>query len=512
MHDKNYTITTPLYYANDIPHIGSAYTTIAADALSRFHRLQGYKTLLITGTDEHGLKIQRSAKNNNKDTQEFCNEISGKFQQLWQELNIQHDQFIRTTSPLHKNIVEQIFKRVWDNGDIYLSNQKGWYCVHCEEFKDEKEIIDGNCPIHSGKKVEWRDEQNYFFRLSKYQSQIEEYHRINPDFIQPTTRRNEILNFVAQGLNDFSISRTNLDWGIPVPVNNNHTIYVWFDALVGYITALCQSNPDIDLNNIPRIDTHLIGKDILRFHTIYWPAILLSANLPLPKKVYGHGFLTKDGSKISKTLGNTINPFDLVKKYESDAIRYFLLKDIEFGKDGDFNESRFINTINSDLANEIGNLLYRTLTLANRYFNGTILLDNSKLDNELKANGIKIAETINARYKNLEISQSCRDILKFIKLGNKFIDNKKPWELYKQGKHEQLQEILYSILESIRLTAFLLAPITPNLSNKIYSQLGIEINFNSQDECFDIYTDHSRWGYLNGQKFQSQQQIFHKLT
>ena len=355
LNNQQFALTTPLYYVNGVPHIGSAYTTITADAIARFQRLQGKSVLLITGTDEHGQKIQRTAEAQNLAPQVHCDRIVESFKDLWEQLNIKYDRFSRTTANNHHTIVNQFFERVWQQEDIYLARQQGWYCVSCEEFKEERELIeDHHCAIHTNKQAEWRDEENYFFRLSKYQSLLEELYESQPDFIQPPSRRNEVLNFVQQGLKDFSISRVNLDWGFAVPTDDKHTIYVWFDALLGYITALLEPESEVSLDAaLARwwpINLHLIGKDILRFHAVYWPAMLASAGLPLPKKVFGHGFLTKDGLKMGKTLGNTIDPFDLVARYGADAVRYYFLKEIELGKDGDFNETRFINVLNADLA------------------------------------------------------------------------------------------------------------------------------------------------------------------
>ena len=370
--NHKFALTTPLYYVNDIPHIGSAYTTMVADVLARFQRLQGKSVLSITGTDEHGQKIERTAAELGLEPQAHCDRIVASFQSLWDKLNIQYDRFSRTTSKSHQAIVNEFFQRVWDNGDIYLDRQQGWYCVSCEEFKEERDLTEDGCCTN--KKAEWRDEENYFFRLSKYQQQLEELYQSQPDFIQPESRRNEILSFVKRGLKDFSISRVNVDWGFPIPVDPEHTIYVWFDALLGYVTALLEPGQEPTLANALSqwwpIDLHLIGKDILRFHAIYWPAMLASAGLPMPKKVFGHGFLTKDGLKMGKTLGNTLDPFELVERYGADAVRYYFLKEIELGKDGDFNETRFVNVLNADLANDLGNLLNRNLGMLKKYCQG----------------------------------------------------------------------------------------------------------------------------------------------
>ena len=505
--EKTFALTTPLYYVNDVPHIGSAYTTIAADVVARFNRLQGHKVLLITGTDEHGQKIQRSAASSGKAPQDFCDEIVPSFVSLWDLLDIQYDRFSRTTAPRHQAIVKEFFQRVWENGDIYQGEQKGWYCVSCEEFKEERDLLpDKHCPTHTNKQVEWRDEQNYFFRLSKYQTQLEEFYQSHPDFIQPVSRRNEVFNFVAQGLQDFSISRVNLDWGFPVPVDSQHTLYVWFDALLGYVTALLEPDAEPTLANALQtwwpINLHLIGKDILRFHAVYWLAMLMSAALPLPDRVFGHGFLTKDGQKMGKTLGNTLDPITLVENYGSDAVRYYFLKEIEFGKDGDFNEIRFINVLNADLANDLGNLLNRTLNMVKKYCASqvpSISQSDISIENPLKAMGLQLGEKVKQAYTALAFNEACHYVLSLVQASNKFIDDQAPWSLYKQGKQEELEMVLYAVLESVRLAAYLLSPIIPNISGDIYQQLGWGINFNEQKESAILapFCTHSTWGILS---------------
>lgn len=519
---QSFALTTPLYYVNGIPHIGSAYTTIVADVIARWHRLLGEEVLLVTGTDEHGQKIQRTAEEKGVEPQEHCDRIAASFVELWQKLNIQYDRFSRTTADKHQAIVKEFFQRVWENDDIYLDQQQGWYCVACEEFKEKRELLeDGCCPIHTNLKAEWRDEQNYFFRLSRYQSKLEELYHNNRDFIQPESRRNEVLNFVTQGLQDFSISRVNVSWGFPVPNDPNHTIYVWFDALLGYVTALLEPEEEATLENALKkwypFNLHLIGKDILRFHAVYWPAMLMSAKLPLPKKVFGHGFLTKDGHKMGKSLGNTLDPFALVQQYGSDAVRYYFLKEVELGKDGDFNETRFINILNADLANDLGNLLNRSLGMLTKYCKGNLTEDvASKIadDNPLKEIGIGLGDRIKEEYVNYRFNQACEEVLNLVRRCNKYIDETAPWSLYKQGEIEELQKILYSVLESVRLSALLLAPIIPNLSNKIYQQLGFNYDFNDKNLNIntELLTNHLTWGLLNLNKDLSRANpIFAKL-
>ncbi len=501
---QQFSLTTPLYYVNDVPHMGSAYTTMVADVIARFKRLKGLSVLSITGTDEHGQKIQRTAVEKGLDPQEHCDRIVASFEDLWQKLNIQYDRFSRTTDQRHEVIVKEFFQRVYDNGDIYLAQQQGWYCVACEEFKEKRELLeDGCCPLHPNKKAEWRDEENYFFRLSKYQEALETLYQEHREFIEPESRRNEILNFVSQGLQDFSISRVNIDWGFPIPVDPNHTIYVWFDALLGYVTALLDGDQEPTLENALSqwwpINLHLIGKDILRFHAVYWPAMLMSAKLPLPRQIFGHGFLTKDGQKMGKSLGNTLNPFDLVDRYGSDAVRYYFLKEIECGRDGDFNETRFVNVLNADLANDLGNLLNRTLGMTKKYCQGVIpQVTEFPPDHPLKTIGKNLEERVTKAYETLRFDNGCEEIFNLIRASNKFIDEQAPWRLFKEKKQGEVEAILAAVLESVRLSAYLLSPIIPNLSNNIYQQLGLSVDFNDGDRVHQTapFIQHSQWGKI----------------
>jgi methionyl-tRNA synthetase len=482
---NSFTVTTPLYYVNDVPHIGHAYTTMAADSIARWHRLQGRNVLLITGTDEHGQKIERTAIAAGVDPQVHCDRIVAQFDSLWSKLNIKYDRFSRTTAPNHQIIVKDFFQRVWESGDIYQGTQQGWYCVSCEEFKEERDLLaDKHCPMHPSKQVEWRDETNYFFRLSKYQQQLETLYAEHPDFILPTSRRNEVLKFVGGGLQDFSISRVNVDWGIPLPVDPEQTIYVWFDALLGYMTGLLDPDTEPTLDNALAerwpIDLHLIGKDILRFHAVYWPAMLMSAGLPIPDRVFAHGYFTKDGKKISKSEGNAIDPIELVDRYNAEALRYYFLKGIEFGQDGDFNETRFIEIVNADLANNLGNLVNRTLNMAKKYCQGCVPNCNAadiSSDNPLKILGQQLGCQVSIAYNNLAFKEACELIINLAHSSNKYIDDLAPWALFKQDKQAELAEVLYAALESARLAAYLLAPIVPKISTDIYQQLGLTIDF-----------------------------------
>jgi len=483
---QSFTVTTPLYYVNDIPHIGHAYTTMAADTIARWHRLKQHDVLLITGTDEHGQKIERTAVAAGVEPQVHCDRIVKRFDALWSKLDIQYDRFSRTTAPNHQLIVNEFFRRVWDRGDIYKGTQQGWYCVSCEEFKEERDLLaDKYCPLHPSKQVEWRDESNYFFRLSKYQQPLEALYAEHPNFILPTSRRNEVLKFVAQGLQDFSISRVNVNWGIPLPTDPQQTIYVWFDALLGYMTALLDPDVEPTLDNALQrwpINLHLIGKDILRFHAVYWPAMLMSAGLPLPERVFAHGYFTKDGKKISKSEGNAIDPIALVDRYGAEPLRYYFLKEIEFGQDGDFNESRFIEIVNADLANSLGNLINRTLNMSKKYCQGRVPNCNAEdisPDNPLKILGQKLGYEVDIAYNRLAFRDVCEAILTLVRSSNKYIDDLAPWTLFKQDKHSELAQVLYAVLESARLSAYLLSPIVPKISTDIYHQLGFDLDFDN---------------------------------
>jgi methionyl-tRNA synthetase len=473
-----YTLTTPLYYVNDKPHLGSAYTTLACDALARFQRLRGESVLFITGCDEHGQKIQRTAEAAGLTPQAHCDAVSAQYADLWERWQISHNRLIRTTDPRHRRIVEQFFARVEASGDIVEGRQQGWYCVACEEFKDDPhEAQDPECPTHR-RPLEWRDEVNLFFRLSRYQEAIEAL-VAREGFIQPASRRREVENFVKQGLRDFSISRVNLPWGIPVPGHEGHTFYVWFDALLGYLTALLEPGEEPDLETaIARgwpASVHVIGKDILRFHAVYWPAMLLSAGLDLPARVFGHGFLTREGQKMGKSLGNVLDPAELLERCGRDAVRWYLLRDIPFGDDGDFQQQRFSDLVNNDLANTIGNLLNRTSSMARRWFADSVppAGQGRDADHPLAAAAATACSQALAGFEDLDFRTAAEAALALAISANGYLNDQAPWSRMKQeGNGEQVAADLYAVLEAARVVALLLAPLLPDLSGRMLTQLG----------------------------------------
>lgn len=488
-------ITTPLYYVNAAPHMGSAYPTMAADALARFYRMAGAQPVFVTGTDEHGEKIAaaaaaaaRTSEYSPERVQQFCDGVSKSFEQLWEKLDIRHDRFIRTTDPRHEKIVKEFMKRVWDNGDIYKSVFEGLYCTGCEEYKDEKDLLEGNvCPSHL-KECENRREENYFFALSKYQQRLESFLEDRKDFVLPQERRNEVLGWVKSGVRDFSVSRANNPWGIPVPDDDTQTIYVWFDALLGYVSALLEDTDDADLETaLSRgwpADVHIIGKDILRFHAVYWPAMLMSAGLPLPNRVIGHGFITKDGMKMGKSLGNTLDPNALVETYGSDAVRYYFLRAVDFGRDGDFSEQRFVDVVNADLANSLGNLLNRSLNLLKKNCGGVMPLSTRNLglegsdcgEQELRRAASVAVERAFTCYRHLDFVGACEAVMNVSHVANSYIDRVAPWTKFKTGcstDKEEASRCIASVLEASRVVAAGLSPVTPVVSRRIYEALGL---------------------------------------
>lgn len=515
-------ITTPLYYVNAAPHMGSAYPTIAADALARFTRLTGEEAVFVTGVDEHGEKIAAAAAAAGKAPEEFCDGIAGQFKELWSELDVRYDRFVRTTRPEHKWIVAEFMERVWNNGDIYRSSYEGLYCTDCEEYKDEKELLEGGvCAIHL-KPCEERKEENYFFALSKYQERLEKFLEDNPDFVQPAKRRNEVLGWVRDGLRDFSVSRAHNDWGIPVPRDESQTIYVWFDALLGYISSLLLSAEGASLDDALQsgwpASVHIIGKDILRFHAVYWPAMLMSAGVELPGKVFGHGFITKDGTKMGKSLGNTVDPRKLVGDYGADAVRYYFLKAVDFGRDGDFSERRFVDVVNADLANSLGNLLNRSLNLLRKNCGGTLpvssadleMKDATQAEIDLRQAVARAAEDAKSAYDSLNFVDACEAVIGISTKANVYIDSVAPWKGFKSEDPTQqaaAARCVVNVLEAARIVAVGLSPVTPLLSKKVYASLGIESEFDGL-----VWESAMSWGRLEaGMQFAKPKPVFPRM-
>lgn len=476
---EKYYITTPIYYPSANFHIGHCYTTIIADSIARYQRLKEKDVFFLTGTDEHGQKIENKAKEKGVTPKEYVDEIVENAKDLWKSLGISYDKFIRTTDEYHEKAVQKIFDKLYEQGDIYLDKYKGLYCTPCESFWTETQLVDGKCP-DCGREVNLVEEESYFFRLSKYQKRIEELYKTNPEFIKPESRKNEMINnFLKPGLDDLCVSRTTFSWGIPVDFDPKHVIYVWIDALTNYITALGYLSDDDSLfKKYWPADLHLVGKEIVRFHAIIWPALLMALDLPLPKQVFGHGWLKIDGGKISKSLGNYKDPREYIDKYGVDAVRYYALREVSFGSDGNFSEEALIARTNADLANTLGNLLNRTIAMTNKYFDGVI--SNSKVNEEIdtelinKASNLKLV--VDKNMEKLYISDALEEIFNFLRECNKYIDDTTPWVLAKEGKLERLQTVLYNLLESIRISSVLLTPFMPTTTEKIFTQLNTNLN------------------------------------
>ncbi len=479
MENKKYYITTPIYYPSGKPHMGHAYSSIVADVVARFKKNQGYDVFFLTGTDEHGLKIQKEAQKNKKDTKEFCDELSNKFKDLTKILNLSNNDFIRTTEKRHHKSVEEMWTRLVNSGDIYLDKYKGWYSISDEAYYDESEIQDNEgvkTSKVSGSKVDWVEEESYFFKLSAWEKPLLDHIKENPEFILPKSRKNEVVNFIEKGLKDLSVSRTSFSWGIPVPKNNKHVIYVWLDALTNYISALNFPNvTDKLFKSFWPADLHVIGKDILRFHAIYWPAFLMAAKLPVPRRIFGHGWILSDDKKMSKSIGNILDPIEIINRFGIDQLRYYLIKEVSLGNDGNVSMENLKNCINNDLANNFGNLCQRVFSFIEKNCDNKIPKPKKlsetdiKLTENLKKEINKLIELIDKQDLNAYIKK----VVDFSFETNKYFNDSQPWAVKKEDV-EKMNAILFTVVEQIKNISILLNPIIPITSEKVLSTLNIE--------------------------------------
>ncbi|MGE5598222.1 MAG: methionine--tRNA ligase [Bacteroidota bacterium] len=469
-------ITTPIYYPSDNLHIGHAYTTVAADALARYHRLIGDDTFFLTGTDEHGQKIQRKAEAKGVSPREYVDGIVAGIKDLWRALAISYDDFIRTTDPRHEEAVQKIFRRLYERGDIYKSAYEGWYCTPCESFWLDRQLAEGKCP-DCGREVERLREESYFFRLSKYADRLLAHIEAHPEFIQPVSRKNEMVNnFLRPGLEDLCVSRTTFDWGIKVPFDPKHVVYVWLDALTNYLTALGYPDETGLVGRFWPADVHLVGKEIVRFHTIIWPIILMALDLPLPKQVFGHGWLVLEGGKMSKSKGNVVDPLVLIDRYGLDAVRYYLLREIPFGSDGHYSEEALVLRINTDLANDLGNLLHRTLSMLEKFAGGRVPapVGYTPLDREVQKTAAEALTSLAEHMARLEISDALAAVFRLVSRTNKYLDEAAPWSLARRPETaDRLATVLYTMAEALRLVGIMLAPFLVETPGKIWRQLGL---------------------------------------
>ena len=490
MSEKTFYVTTPIYYVNDVPHIGNAYTTIMCDTIARYHALKGEDRFFLTGTDENAPKVAAAAKDKGIPPREYVDQLAEQFKEVWNSLGIKYDDFIRTTEPRHVKVVQSIFERMLSQGDIYKGSYEGWYCVPCETFWSGQDLHESACPNKEcGRPVEWVEEENYYFKLSAYTEKLLQYINCHPDFLQPEFRKNEVVSFIRQGLRDVSITRSNQGWGIPVPGDESKVIYVWFDALINYISAIGYLSDEERFNSLWPADLQLMGKDIfVRFHCTFWPAMLMALDLPLPKVLFGHGFWTINGEKISKSKGNAISPAKLAEDLAGesgakpevalDAVRYFLAREVTFGQDGDFSIASFRNRFNSDLANDLGNLLNRTLSMINKYFDGKIP-DPQDFAGGMKDVITKASASAEQACDKYEFTVALDAIWQMIGAANKYVNDQKPWELQKNGETAKLGGVIYSALEAALAAAIMVSPFMPATALEMARQLGMADEFAS---------------------------------